>query len=132
MGHWRQLVAVAIAAGVMAAPASAAAADPVIAAAGDIACDPAGSYFNAGAGDATHCRQQATSDLLAAGSYAQVLPLGDEQYENGDLAKFQSSYDPSWGRVRALTRPVVGNHEYETAAAAGYFDYFNGAGNLSG
>src|SRR4051812_39980039 len=132
MGHWRQLGALAIVAAALALPSSAMAADPVIAAAGDIACDPGSSYFNGGAGDSTHCRQRATSDLLATGSYAQVLPLGDEQYENGDLAKFQGSYDPSWGRVRSISRPAVGNHEYETAAAAGYFDYFNGAGNQSG
>src|SRR4051812_8015413 len=77
-------------------PASAAA-DPVIAAAGDVACDPGSSYFNGGAGDPTHCRQRATSDLLLSRSYAHVLPLGDTQYEDGTLAKFQSSYASSWG-----------------------------------
>ncbi|HEU5271980.1 MAG TPA: metallophosphoesterase, partial [Jatrophihabitans sp.] len=35
---------------------------------------------------------------------------------------------PSWGRLKARTRPAVGNHEYQTTAAAGYFDYFNGVG----
>src|SRR4051794_14343583 len=110
---WRLLCAAAIAAAVLAAPSSAVAADPVIAAAGDIACDPGSSYFNAGVGDSTHCRQRATSDLLGTGSYAHVLPLGDEQYEDGPLTKFRSSYDPSWGRVRSISRPVVGNHEYE-------------------
>src|SRR3954453_15155361 len=152
MGQWRKLAAAPALAAARAAPSSATAADPVIAAAGDIACDPASSDFNGGAGDATHCpqratsdslaaggagdathcRQRATSDLLASGSYAQVLPLGDTQYENGDLTKFQASYDPSWGRLRSIRRPVVGNHEYLTAAAGGYFDYFNGAGNPSG
>src|SRR3954447_5185602 len=132
MGQRRRLCALAVAIAVLAAPSSASAAAPVIAAAGDIACDPAGSFFNGGAGDSTHCRQKATSDLLTGGSYAQVLPLGDTQYENGDLAKFQASYDPSWGRVKSISRPAVGNHEYDTASAAGYFDYFNGAGNLSG
>src|SRR4051794_22917108 len=132
MGQWRKLGAAAVLAAALAAPSSATAADPVIAAAGDIACDPASSDFNGGAGDATHCRQRATSDLLASGNYAQVLPLGDTQYENGDLTKFQASYDPSWGRLRSITRPVVGNHEHLTAAAGGYFDYFNGAGNPSG
>jgi Concanavalin A-like lectin/glucanases superfamily/Calcineurin-like phosphoesterase len=131
MTRVRSGLAVAVAIAALAAPASAAG-DPVIAAAGDIACDPGSAYFNGGSGDATHCRQRATSDLLAAGSYAQVLPLGDTQYEDGTLTKFQSSYDTSWGRVRSTSRPVVGNHEYETAAAAGYFDYFNGVGNLTG
>jgi hypothetical protein len=132
MGQRRYLCALAVALAALAAPSSAFAADPVIAAAGDIACDPDSAFFNDGAGDSTHCRQRATSDLLTGGSYARVLPLGDTQYENGDLAKFQASYHPSWGRVLSISRPVVGNHEYETSAAAGYFDYFNGAGNLSG
>src|SRR3954468_10812459 len=117
MRHWRHVGALAIAAAALALPGSAMAADPVIAAAGDIACDPASSFFNGGAGDSAHCRQRATSDLLVGGTYARVLPLGDEQYEHGELANFQASYDQSWGRVRSISRPAVGNHEYETAAA---------------
>jgi len=124
-------VALAILALALTAPSTAVAADPVIAAAGDIACDPASDYFNDGTGDATHCHQQATANLLSSGAYTQVLPLGDTQYENGTLAKFQTSYDPSWGRMRSISRPAVGNHEY-SSGAAGYFDYFNGVGNLTG
>jgi acid phosphatase type 7 len=124
-------LAVAIVAGALAAPTAALAADPIIAAAGDIACDPNSDYFNNGSGDATHCQEQATSDLLTSGRYTQVLPLGDTQYEDGALAKFQTSYDPSWGRVRSISRPAVGNHEY-SSGGAGYFDYFNGVGNLTG
>src|SRR5215216_5587340 len=124
-------LALAMAVATLAAPSAALAADPIIAAAGDIACDPNSAYFNGGAGDATHCHEQTTSDLLTSGRYAQVLPLGDTQYEDGALAKFQTSYDPSWGRVRSISRPAVGNHEY-SSGGAGYFDYFNGVGNLTG
>ncbi len=106
--------------------------DPVIAAAGDIACDPASSSFNGGSGTSTQCRQKATSDLLTTGRFAKVLPLGDIQYESGALAAFMKSYDPSWGRVKSISAPVVGNHEYATSGAAGYFDYFNGVGVSSG
>lgn len=102
-------------------------ADPVLVAAGDIACDPASPYFNGGAGDATHCRQRATSNVMLAQNPDLVLTLGDNQYENGALSKFRASYDPSWGRAKAKTRPVVGNHEYGTSGAAGYFDYFGAA-----
>jgi len=102
--------------------------DPVIAAAGDIACDPQSTSFNNGAGTATACRQQHTSDLLldptVFPSLTAVLPLGDLQYENGAYTKFLSSYDPSWGRLKAITRPVPGNHEYVTAGAASYYQYF--------
>jgi hypothetical protein len=106
--------------------------DPLIAAAGDIACSPSSSAFNGGLGTATQCRQMYTSDVLLAHPFDAVLPLGDLQYETGDLADFQASYDPSWGRVKPITKPVPGNHEYTTAGASGYYDYFNGAGNATG
>ena len=105
--------------------------DPVIAAAGDIACDPQSTSFNNGAGTATACRQQHTSDLLLDPTVfpdlTAVLPLGDLQYENGAYTKFLNSYDSSWGRLKAITRPVPGNHEYVTAGAAGYYQYFGAA-----
>jgi hypothetical protein len=100
---------------------------PVVAAAGDVACDPTSASYNGGLGSGLNCRQKATSDLLVAGGYSGVLGLGDLQYENGALEKFDASYDPSWGRVKAITRPAVGNHEYQTAGAAGYFQYFGTA-----
>jgi hypothetical protein len=115
-----------------------AASDPVIAAAGDIACDPASESFNGGQGNALTCRQQYTSDLLLNEDLAAVLPLGDVQYHCGGYQAFLESYDLSWGRLKEISRPVVGNHEYLTsgdgtgctdanAAAAGYFKYFGSA-----
>ncbi len=104
--------------------ASTASADPVIAAAGDIACDPDGGAFNGGLGTSRICRQKYVSDLLVNKGLAAVLPLGDTQYKTGELADFRLSYDPSWGRVLSITRPSVGNHEYGTPGARGYFDYF--------
>ncbi|HEX5718236.1 MAG TPA: metallophosphoesterase [Thermoanaerobaculia bacterium] len=98
-----------------------------VVAVGDIACDPADSAYNGGAGTATRCRMLATSDLALSLSPAAVLLLGDNQYEDGTLAKFQASYDPSWGRLKAITHPVPGNHEYATAGAAGYYGYFGAA-----
>ncbi len=106
-------------------------ADPIIAAAGDIACDPASSSFNGGYGSSSSCRQKYTSDLLLSG-VDRVLTLGDNQYENGALTKFRSSYDKSWGRVKSITRPAIGNHEYYVSGASGYFDYFNGTGVTTG
>jgi len=101
-----------------------------IAAAGDIACDPGSPRFGNGLGTGFDCRQRATSDLLVGGGYEAVLALGDIQYEVGAGAAFEASYDASWGRVKPVTRPVPGNHEYHTAGAAGYFEYFGaGAGD---
>ncbi len=114
--------------------------DPVIAAAGDIACDPAGHSYNGGRGTATACRQKYTSDLLANGGFAAVLPLGDNQYYCGSLRAYERVFAPTWGRVKAIMHPTTGNHEYLTrsgragtgcsstnANAAGYFRYFGSA-----
>jgi calcineurin-like phosphoesterase family protein len=98
---------------------SSAAGDPVIVAAGDIACDPDSSSFNGSNGE---CRQRFTAGLLRGATA--VLPLGDLQYENGGYLKYLKSYGPSWGAYKGITHPVPGNHEYHTSAAKGYFDYF--------
>jgi Tol biopolymer transport system component len=105
---------------------------PVIAAAGDIACDPENANFNNGLGVPGTCRQKITSDLLLRDDLSSVLALGDDQYEDAQLWKFQRAFDPSWGRVKHLIRSVPGNHEYGVEGAAGYFDYFNGVGQDSG
>jgi acid phosphatase type 7 len=101
--------------------------DPVIGAAGDVACDPTSSSFNGGNGTASNCRQKAVSDVMLNSRLTTVLVLGDVQYEDGTLTKYQQSYDPSWGRMKGITRPAVGNHEYLTAGASGYFQYFGTA-----
>jgi hypothetical protein len=100
---------------------------PKVAAAGDVACDPGHPSFGAGQGRGLTCRQLATSDLLVGAGYAAVLVLGDVQYEDGAYSKFLASYDPTWGRVKSVTRPVPGNHEYRSGSAAGYFRYFGDA-----
>ena len=121
---------------------AAAAADPVIAAAGDIACDPATSSFNGGLGTTTSCREEYTSNLLVNGGFTSILSLGDNQYYCGGYQAFVQSYDPSWGRVKSITHPVAGNHEYFTSGgtgcdasntgAAGYFQYFGSAAGTVG
>jgi len=98
-----------------------------IAAAGDIACDPGSEFFAEGRGTGSTCRQQATSNTLVRGRYASVLALGDTQYEDGAYEKFVASYNQSWGRVKSITRPAPGNHEYESSGATGYYRYFGRA-----
>lgn len=107
----------------------------LIAAAGDIACDPADAGWNGGNGTATACAQKATSDMiLGAPAISAVLSLGDNQYGCGGFQPFQQSFDPSWGRFLSKIHPVAGNHEYQTTGgsdcapdAAGYFRYFGAA-----
>jgi hypothetical protein len=123
-----------LAAAALVTPPTEALGDPVIAAAGDIACDPTVSWFNGGQGTATDCRQLFTAKLLA-GTDA-VLPIGDEQYNCGGGTAFAGSYDPSWGQLKAISHPVPGNHEYWTSGgsdcssqpdAAPYYRYFGSA-----
>jgi hypothetical protein len=97
----------------------------VVAAAGDIACDPTSANFNGGDGTADMCRQKKTADLLPG--VDAVLALGDIQYENATTSKFAGAYDPTWGQFKPITYPVPGNHEYNTTGAADYFTYFGAA-----
>ena len=97
--HLPRLMVISVAALILAGGpvGGARAADPVIAAAGDIACDPGNADFNNGRGTANHCRQRYTSDLLVNSGLTRVLALGDLQYESGSYADFLASYDRSWG-----------------------------------
>jgi hypothetical protein len=52
------------------------------------------------------------------------MALGDNAYEAGSLLDYYLCYHPTWGRHLWRTRPAVGNHEYITPGAAGYFAYF--------
>jgi len=87
------------------------------------------------AGDIASCGStgdEATAALLAVEA-GTVITLGDNVYESGTAAEFANCYAPSWGLVKARTRPAVGNHEYRTAGAAPYYDYFgSAAGSPSG
>src|SRR5205823_4448967 len=42
-------------------------------------------------------------------------------------AEYANCYEPTWGRFKARTRPVPGNHDYNAPGAAGYFGYFGAA-----
>ncbi|MBA3430893.1 MAG: metallophosphoesterase [Actinobacteria bacterium] len=97
---------------------------PLVAAAGDIACDPKNPRFAGGNGDKRACRQKQTSKLLRPADA--VLALGDTQYENGAYDKYMKSYDKTWGRYKAKTHPAIGNHEY-ISGTTGYARYFGAA-----
>ena len=81
-----------------------------------------------GAGDIARCGAERlgaerTASLLD-GIDGTIFTAGDNAYPSGRPQDFQNCYGPTWGRHRNRTRPVPGNHEYETAGAAGYFQYF--------
>jgi hypothetical protein len=79
-----------------------------------------------GAGDIASCNyteDSATANLLG-NIPGTVYTLGDNAYTYGTAADFANCYDPTWGKYRQRTRPTAGNHEYYTAGAKPYFDYF--------
>lgn len=95
---------------------------------------PAPDPILAGAGDIARCAtggDEQTAALLD-GIGGTVFAAGDNAYPDGSSRDFAECYAPSWGRHRERTRPVPGNHEYQTPGAAGYKDYFGSAATRSG
>ncbi len=87
-----------------------------------------------GAGDVADCRRSAdtrTAELID-GIAGHVFAAGDLAYPTGSARQFRDCYGPTWGRFRSRTSPAVGNHEYETAGARGYFDYFGSSAGARG
>jgi len=89
---------------------------------GDIACQPGQRRSPAA------CNHQETAQLAAELNPTVVAPLGDLQYSAGAIAAFAGSFDATWGPLKSRMRPTLGNHEYLTPGAAGYFTYFGSAG----
>jgi hypothetical protein len=122
----------------------ASAANPVLAAVGDIACEPTDAENAAnpaavkcnGAGIGSFDAEYKTAQEAYAMKPTAVAILGDEQYQVGKLSDFEQSYEQTWGGLKMLERPSPGNHEYysytkkgDNEAAqngTGYFAYFNG------
>jgi calcineurin-like phosphoesterase family protein/WD40 repeat protein len=106
--------------------------DPVIAGAGDVACDPSSPFFNDGFGTSGACHELYTSNELLKMDLNSVFMLGDAQYEDNTPEKFAQSFDPTWGRLKPIMHPVIGNHEYYEPSASGFWDYFDGPGQSNG
>jgi acid phosphatase type 7 len=91
---------------------------PTLVAAGDIACAPGEPRTPVA------CHQVDTAALIARLRPDAVAALGDLQYPSGSLADFRGSFEKTWGRFAGRMHPAIGNHEYETPGAAGYFATF--------
>ena len=79
-----------------------------------------------GAGDISSCgnnNDEATAKLLDSVP-GTVITLGDNVYQSGTYTQYVDCYEPTWGRHKSRTKPVPGNHDYNTAGATGYFQYF--------
>jgi len=83
------------------------------------------------AGDIAYCGDRAASTTpaartarLVAASDDLVLTLGDAAYESGTPSEYANCFHPTWGAFKDRIRPSPGNHDYYTAGAQGYYDYF--------
>ncbi len=87
-----------------------------------------------GAGDIADCTKN--GDSLTANLMdtipGTVMAVGDNAYPDGTSADYKNCYNPTWGRFKARTKPVPGNHDYITTNASGYFNYFGAAAGASG
>ena len=91
----------------------------IVDAAGDLVCGAAATP------SATECHEAQVSDMIVNDPDVEAfLALGDLQYNTGSLADFETFYEPTYGRVKAITRPVIGNHKYQTPDGDGYWDYW--------
>jgi hypothetical protein len=66
----------------------------------------------------------AVSDAALKEHPQALLGLGDYQYEVASSDDYAKAYAPSWGRLRDVTRPAIGNQELKVHKASTYFGYF--------
>ncbi|HET9771641.1 MAG TPA: metallophosphoesterase [Acidimicrobiia bacterium] len=90
---------------------------------------PSGDPVLVGAGDIAGCDvngDEATAKLLD-GIPGTVFTTGDNVYRSATAKEFADCYQPNWGRHKARTLPVAGNHEYSSAGPGGYYTYYGAA-----
>jgi acid phosphatase type 7 len=113
---------------------------PVLAAVGDVACQPGEEPSGEKAGE--NCSGDTAQNLLQSQAATAkqiekmqpdlVAVLGDEQYQVGNYSDFEGSFDLTYGAFKFLQRPAPGNHEFYNehgaigVAGYGYFSYYNG------
>lgn len=109
----------------------------VLAAVGDIACEPDGDSTGVAAkylcDDTRQNAQAETADQIEAMQPDLVALLGDEQYQVGRYNDFMGSFDRTYGAFKYLQRPAPGNHEFydykdgeKGVGGSGYYSYYNG------
>lgn len=95
-----------------------------------------GDYGSSGAGE------QAVADMVKAWNPQHILTLGDNNYKIGSAATIDANigqyyhdyignYQGSYGAGAPTNRffPTLGNHDWQTAGAQPYLDYFTLPGN---
>ena len=124
--------------------------DPVVDAAGDLACSPQDPNFDSGIGDpsarypADSCVQRSVSNLVAGHLPSAFLTMGDNQYgtaangcNEGTLADYSQVFGPTFGRADAVVYPEVGDGDFGDTDArgnpcpqddSGFMQYFTDTG----
>ena len=92
--------------------------------AGDISCDEKRLIVNGSGAAGSQCGDAATASLATSLNPDGVIALGDLQYEAANIGELKNYFDKSWGSLKSRMYPIRGNHEYITAGAAGYIEYF--------
>ncbi|UVS78180.1 cellulase family glycosylhydrolase [Actinokineospora sp. UTMC 2448] len=95
-----------------------------------------GAFTVVGAGDIADqctasqstCMHFKTAARAEAINPAFYITMGDNQYDDAHIEDFRAYYDKSWGRFKAKTFPVPGNHEayddWENQDERAYREYF--------
>ena len=89
----------------LALSAQAQAADPTIAAVGDMACSPIDPTTTTATARRPAAARSTSRTWWSARCRRRLLDLGDNQYDNGELANYQAVYDPTFGRANASRLP---------------------------
>ena len=98
---------------------------------GCVPAQPPTSFTIAAAADIGQCFGRPAAGSGAASTAALVsrqdvlvLTAGDNTYDYGTPEEFTTCFAPTWGAFKDRIFPTVGNHEYYTVGAEGYFGYF--------
>lgn len=90
----------------------------VLAAVGDIACNKFQRLRYP-------CVDAEVAELIKSKNSDHVLLLGDIQYQEATTRELQENFAVNWAGLLDRSIPVPGNHEYRTAGARDYFNFFD-------
>lgn len=91
-----------------------------VAATGDISCSPSQRR----SAKSNECRDLDVLSVIERNKPSHIFLLGDLQYHSGTQQEFAESFMPTWGASKSTLVPALGNHEYYTKGASGFFSSF--------
>ncbi len=73
------------------------------------------------------CQGTGVDTMVAQMAPAAFFPDGDLVF-SGTASNYSNYYNPSFGQLKSISHPAIGNHDGNTA----YYDYWDGVGNTTG